>query len=86
MNPKAEVSVYSRTGCHLCERVLEQLRPLTASLNFELEEILIDGDTELEKEFGEIIPVTKINGQYVDHFSIDLDKFKTYLEKYRQHR
>jgi len=86
VNPKAAVSVYSRSGCHLCERVLEQLRPLAASLNFELEEILIDGNPELEKEFGELIPVTKINGHYVDHFSIDLDKFKTYLEKYRQHQ
>ena len=86
MNQKAVVEVYSRTGCHLCEKVLAQLSPLSDSLNFELKEIFIDGNSELEKEFGELIPVTKINGHHVDHFTIDLVKFKTYLEKYRQHQ
>ena len=86
MNRKALVEVYSRSGCHLCEKVIDQLSPLTESLNFELKEILIDGNSDLEKEFGELIPVTKINGHHVDHFSIDLPKFKISLEKYRRHQ
>ena len=86
MNQRAVVEVYSRSGCHLCENVINQLKPLSDSLNFELKEILIDGNSELEKEFGELIPVTKINGHHIDHFSIDLEKFKTFLEKYRPHQ
>ena len=84
MNSNPSVTVYSRSGCHLCEAVIEKLSKLTESLEFNLEEVLIDGDQTLEKEFGELIPVTKINGEYFDHFSIDLDKFKVSLEKHRQ--
>ena len=86
MNPTATVTVYSRTGCHLCEDVINKLSPLTESLNFKIEEIKIDGNLELEKEFGELIPVTKVNGYHFDHFSIDLDKFKSFLETHRQHQ
>ena len=43
-----EVVVYHATDCHLCERALSQVRALQAELGFELREVLIDGDPELE--------------------------------------
>ena len=54
--------------------------------NYEIEEILIDGNRELEAEYGQLIPVIKVNGKYFSHFRVDLNEFKVFLEKHRQHQ
>ena len=80
------VTVYSRHGCHLCEdavNVLEKLRP---ELDFEIEIIYIDGNPELEKLYGEQVPVTHIDGIHHDFWKIDPVRFKSSLEKHRQHQ
>ncbi len=56
------VTIYGRTGCHLCEDALKVLESLKDELNFEIEEILIDGNEELQGLYGEQIPVTHIDG------------------------
>ena len=53
-------------------------------LNFEIEEILIDGNEELEKLYGEKIPVTHIDGVHHDFWRVDPERFKSSLEKHRQ--
>ena len=57
-----EVVVYHATDCHLCDRALAQVRALRDELGFELRDILIDGDPELEAEYREWIPVVEIDG------------------------
>jgi hypothetical protein len=42
---------------------------------FELEIIYIDGDAGLEKEYGEEVPVTLINGKRHDYFRVDRARF-----------
>jgi glutaredoxin len=56
------VTLYHAPGCHLCEsarRVLEQVRE---DLPFELEEVDIAGDAELERLYRERIPVVAVDG------------------------
>ena len=60
---KPTVVVYHAPACHLCERALEQVRALHDELGFELREVLIDGDPELEAEHREWIPVVEIDGR-----------------------
>jgi len=55
-------------------------------LTFDLEEILIDGNEELEKLYGEKIPVTLIDGNHHDFWRVDPERFRTSLEKHRQHQ
>jgi hypothetical protein len=55
-------------------------------LNFEIEEILIDGNEKLEKLYGEKIPVTQIDGVHHDFWRVDPERFKSSLEKHRQHQ
>ena len=57
------VVVYHAEGCHLCERALAQVRALRDELGFELEEVAIDGDPELEAAYREWIPVVEIDGR-----------------------
>ena len=56
------VTLLHAAGCHLCEsarRVLAQVREETP---FELEEIDITGDPELEQRYRERIPVVLVDG------------------------
>jgi glutaredoxin len=78
------VTIYGRTGCHLCEAALTVLESLKEELNFEIKEILIDGDEELQSMYGEQIPVTHIDGIHHDYWRVDPERFRSSLEKHRQ--
>jgi glutaredoxin len=80
------ITIYSRTGCHLCEDALKILQSMQSELNFDLEEILIDGSEELEKLYGEKIPVTQIDGKHHDFWRVDPERFRSSLETHRRHQ
>ncbi len=84
------VTVYSRHGCHLCEsaeKTIESVREdLRKDLEFSVEILYIDGNEELEKLYGTEVPVIHINGAHHDFYRVDPVRFKTSLEKYRQHQ
>ena len=80
------VTVYSRKNCHLCDVAVEKLETVKVELNFEIEKIYIDGDTELTSKYGEEVPVIHIDGKHHDMFRVDLERFRSSLEKLRQHQ
>jgi len=80
------VTVYSRQGCHLCDVAIETLASVQDELGFEIEKILIDGDPELTSKYGEEVPVIQIDGKHHDIFRVDLERFRSSLEKHRQHQ
>jgi glutaredoxin len=69
------VTVYSRTGCHLCETAIDQIKTVKPDLNFTLEIKLIDGNADLEKQYGEQVPVILIDDQPHDYWRVDLARF-----------
>ena len=71
----SSVIIYSRRGCHLCEVAEKLVEDIQKDHEFELEIIYIDGDTDLEKEYGEEVPVTLINGKRHDYFRVDRARF-----------
>ncbi|MFM2215092.1 MAG: hypothetical protein RJA88_461 [Actinomycetota bacterium] len=80
------VTVYSRHGCHLCEDAVKTLESLREELAFEIEIIYIDGDAELEKLYGNEVPVIHINGEHHDFYKVDPERFRSSLEKHRRHQ
>ncbi len=80
------VTVYSRHGCHLCESAEKTINTLAQDLEFSVEILYIDGNEELEKLYGTEVPVIHINGEHHDFYRVDPERFKTSLEKYRQHQ
>ena len=80
------VTVYSRHGCHLCENAVNTLENMREELAFEIEIIYIDGDSELEKLYGNEVPVIHINGEHHDFYRVDPERFRTSLEKHRRHQ
>jgi len=80
------VTVYSRKNCHLCDVALDSLETVKDELAFEIEKIYIDGDAELTTKYGEEVPVIHIDGKHHDIFRVDLERFRSSLEKHRQHQ
>lgn len=83
---KDVVTIYSRHGCHLCDVALETLQGLQEKYHFDIDIKYIDGNQELEKKYGEQIPVTLINGTHHDFWRVDKERFISSLEKSRQNQ
>jgi glutaredoxin len=69
------VTVYSRSGCHLCEIAIDRINSVKKDYEFSLEILLIDNNNELEKEFGEQVPVIMIDDAIHDDWRVDLERF-----------
>ena len=78
LTPK--VVVYHGEGCHLCERALAQVRALREEFGFELDEVAIDGDPELEATYRELIPVVELDGERVFTYYVHEAAFRRRLE------
>ena len=74
------VVVYHAADCHLCERALAQVRALREELEFELEEVAIDGNPELEAAYRELIPVVEIDGERAFTYYVHEAAFRRRLE------
>ena len=80
------VTIYSRKNCHLCDVAVESLESVKSELKFDINKVYIDGDTELTTKYGEEVPVIHIDGKHHDIFRVDLERFRSSLEKHRQHQ
>ena len=79
LRSSATVVLYKADGCHLCERAQEQLARLQQELGFDLEEVSIDGDAELETRYRELIPVVEIAGERAFTYYVHEDAFRRKL-------
>ena len=66
-----QVVIYSRVNCHLCQEAEKNVREVMIKIPFKLEVIYIDGDQELERLYGEEVPVITINGDVHDYYKVD---------------
>lgn len=57
------VTLVSASGCHLCETARDVIARVRAEIPFEVEEVDITGDEELERRYRERIPVVLIDGE-----------------------
>ena len=76
---RRHVVVYHADGCHLCERALVQVRALRDELGFELEEVAIDGDPDLEARYRELIPVVELDGARLFTYYVHENAFRRRL-------
>jgi glutaredoxin len=56
--------LYTKEGCHLCERARDVLRRLQADFALEVEEIDITTRAALYEEYRYVIPVVVIDGRH----------------------
>jgi len=67
------VTLYHAPGCHLCDRAREVLVAARGELGFELVEVDIAGDPELEARHREWLPVVEIDGERAFVYYVDPD-------------
>ena len=67
----SRVVLYSRPGCHLCDVARETILAQRERLGFEFEEIDIEGDDELELEYGIRVPVVDVDGEEAFEITVD---------------
>jgi len=58
-----QVVMYTRKGCHLCERAWEELQRARRRYGFTLTAKDVDTDAALVKEYGNCVPVVAVNGK-----------------------
>jgi len=76
-----EVTIYSRSNCHLCDVALGVLEEFRQEFNFQIKKILIDESPKLEEKYGEQVPVILINDQPHDFFRVDPERFRLAISK-----
>ena len=59
MTPK--LILYSRRDCCLCDEMKAVIKKVAANLALEIDEIDVDGSSELREKFGNQVPVLFIN-------------------------
>lgn len=71
-----EVVLYHAEGCHLCEKALDVVTALQAELGFALREVDITGDSVLEAEYREWLPVVEIEGRRRFAYHVQPEAFR----------
>jgi glutaredoxin len=75
-----EVTVYTRTGCHLCEEAKTAIAPLLREFHASIREIDIEGDSTLVERFGCDIPVIYIGRKKAAKHRVNLQQFRRQLQ------
>jgi glutaredoxin len=68
---QTRVTLYHAAGCHLCERAREIVREVSETAPFELEEVDIGGNPQLEAKYREWLPVVEIDGERAFVYYVD---------------
>jgi glutaredoxin len=67
----ADVTLYGKAGCHLCEDARKEIEALRTERNFNLKEVDVSLDPVLHRRYGERIPVIEVNGEVVFELGVD---------------
>lgn len=61
--PDLHFIMYTRVGCHLCDKAWQQLEQTQKRYGFTLEKRDVDAHAELVEQFGNCVPVVTVNGK-----------------------
>ncbi len=78
-----ELTLLSRTYCHLCHDMEAALAPLAAEHGAQVTVVDVDSDDALEARWGELVPVLLHGEQELCHYFLDAPKVRDYLSKIR---
>lgn len=83
MSDGPAVTLYGRSGCHLCDEARDALvRLQREGLRFELREVDIESDDDLHRILLELIPVVEVEGERVSELVFEPDAFRARLDTF----
>jgi glutaredoxin len=68
------ITLYTRSNCHLCDDAKAVLNEITETTGERWQEISVDGDIELEREYGDRLPVIMLDGREHGYFRVEADR------------
>jgi glutaredoxin len=74
-----EVTLITRTGCHLCEDAEQVLRRLRDELGFAYREVDVDASAVLRDEFSDRVPVILVDGKEHGYWRVEEARFRKAL-------
>ena len=80
----AQLTLYSRKDCCLCEDMKAAIKVVAAQLPLEFDEIDIDGSSELREEFGNEVPVLFIDGRKAFKYRVTAAELTRKLRRKRR--
>ena len=73
---RQRVTIYTRPGCHLCEEAKESIRDADCAGEYILDEINIETDPTLLKQYQDDIPVVLVNGEEAFRHRVAAKEFR----------
>ena len=65
------IDIYSRPGCHLCDQARAAIEQFRETYTMVLRTINVETSADLEKRYGEDIPVVFVNGAEAFRHRVD---------------
>jgi len=65
------VVMYSRSTCHLCDEARAVIQAQRDRMQFDFEEVSVEGDDRLERDYGVRVPVVEVDGVEEFEFVVD---------------
>jgi hypothetical protein len=72
--PDARLTLITRPGCHLCEIAAEEMAKVAAASGETWTELNVEDDIDLEREYGERIPVILLDGREHGYFRVEPER------------
>jgi glutaredoxin len=70
------VTMFSRTTCGLCDEAREVIQGVLGEVAFEFEEVFVDDNPALEREYGLRVPVVLVDGEERFEISVDPEELR----------
>jgi glutaredoxin len=77
--PVRTVELLAREGCHLCDDARRLVERVAAETGTGWTEIDVDTDARLRAEFGDLVPVVRVDGKELGYWRIDEAKLRRAL-------
>jgi glutaredoxin len=76
-----QVTLVTRSGCHLCEEAEALLRRLRREVGFGYAEIDVDADPARQAEYSDRVPVILIDGREHGYWRVEEERFRAAVSR-----
>lgn len=80
--PAPVLTVLGRRWCHLCDDMIERLRPIAAEYGCRIEVRDVDEDETLEARWGQWVPVLLAGDTELCHYYLDVGAVRAYCRRF----
>ena len=71
MPVSVKLTLYTRTGCHLCEDMEQMLQELATEYEFVIDSVTIEDKPHLQHRYGTKVPVLTYGDVEICHYYLD---------------